>query len=49
MNITRPVFEIGGIVGSVVVAYFAVRVVATICGPLVWRLALGRTRPEDEE
>lgn len=49
MNITQPVFQIGGIVGSVVVVYFAVRVVATICDPRVWRLALGRRLPEDLE
>ena len=38
MNITQPVFQIGGIVGSVVVVYFAIRVAATILDVLNrWR------------
>lgn len=49
MIIPRPMFEISGIVGSIVVAYFVVRAVGTIVDPRVWRLALGRTRSEDLE
>lgn len=49
MNITQPVFQIGGIVGSIVLAYFAVRLVATICDPRAWRLVPGRQRPENNE